>query len=65
MNKEALASLDGFSGTENYYQHSSRLVYTDGVKHLVENAGAYWLLDIISSYQNMASRDSMLQDMQF
>jgi len=65
MNKEALTRLDGFTGTEHYYQHSPKLVYTDGVKHLVQNADAYWLLDLIGSYQGIASHDDMLKDLQF
>jgi len=27
------------------------VLYTDGVRYLAEEAGAYWLLDVIASYQ--------------
>ena len=41
--------LDQFIGTENWYRHLAGLTYTDGIKHLVEKAGAYWLLDVVAS----------------
>lgn len=65
MNKNALSQLGSFYGTEHYYRHLGSLVYTDGVKHLCDNAGAFWLLDIIVSYQGIAQRDESLQGMQF
>lgn len=38
--------------SENYWAHwTKRLVYTDGVKCLADNAEAYWLVDIVASYQ--------------
>lgn len=43
--------LDGFTGTENYYQHDFGMKYTDGVKYLAEKAGAFWLIDLIASWQ--------------
>jgi hypothetical protein len=38
---------------------------TDGVRFLAENAGAFWLLDVIASHQPRCRRDPMLRDMQF
>jgi hypothetical protein len=44
--------LNGFCGTECYHRHwSGRLMWTDGMEFLAEQCGAYWLLDIIASYQ--------------
>jgi hypothetical protein len=43
--------LKQFCGTENYYRHWLGFNYTDGVKYLAEKAGAYWLLDVVGSYQ--------------
>ena len=44
--------LQQFHGTEHYYQHQMGLIhFTDGIKYLAENAGAYWLIDIVASYQ--------------
>ena len=45
------ADLDQFTGTEHYYRYLLGLKLTDGVKFLADAAGAYWLLDIITSYQ--------------
>ena len=41
--------LSQFSGTERYYRTHSGLLATDGAKYLADEAGAYWLLDIIWS----------------
>jgi len=46
------SELDQFIGTEQYWKHWTGVgVYTDGVKYLAEKAGAFWLLDVIFSYQ--------------
>ncbi len=46
LKKEDLAQ---FFGTDNWYKHplSKKITYTDGVKYVAENGGAYWLLDLI------------------
>ena len=58
--------LSGFSGTDQYHRFSvlSRLVLTDGVKYLCDKAGAYWLMDIIASYQRRCKKDPMLAEFQ-
>jgi len=39
-------------GTERYIKHfTGLLVFTDGVDHLRQDADAFWLVDIIASYQ--------------
>jgi hypothetical protein len=43
--------LNTFIGTTGYYRYLAGLKLTDGVKYLADEAGAYWLLDIICSYQ--------------
>jgi len=47
------SELQQFIGTTQYYQYMAGLKLTDGVKYLADNAGggAYWLLDILASYQ--------------
>jgi len=47
------SELGNFHGTENYYYLPlfERFKYTDGVKYLAEQAGAYWLLEYIFSAQ--------------
>jgi hypothetical protein len=43
----------GFTGTEHYYRHwIPEFVYTDGIKMMAENYQAYWLIDIVLSYQS-------------
>lgn len=61
-------SLDQFSGTIDYYLHwDGKLAYTDGIRHLIEEGNAGWLIDTIAAYQNthLIAEDEMLQDMQF
>jgi len=45
--------LAQFTGTENWYRHGlmPRLIYTDGIQHVAETAGAYWLIDLVASWQ--------------
>jgi len=46
--------LSCFCGTEEYHRWNSifrRHVLTDGVKYLADQTGAYWLMDLIASYQ--------------
>lgn len=53
------AELAEFSGTQHYYRNFTGLLYTDGISHLAEHAGCYWLIDLVGSYQ------SQLQDVPF
>ncbi len=43
--------LAAFTGTSRYYRHPLGVLYTDGVRHLAEAAGAYWLIDLVANYQ--------------
>ena len=44
--------LQMFTGSENLYRHWTGLLhYTDGIKFLAEKANAYWLIDLIASWQ--------------
>lgn len=61
---ELRSSLRNFTGTTEYFRHLSGLRYTDGVQFLAETAGAYWLLDLIASWQPKALRDAWLQEFQ-
>jgi hypothetical protein len=62
---ELKADLAGFSGTEGYTKYLGGLMLTDGVRYLAENAGCFWLLDIIASYQSKCRKDADLREMQF
>jgi len=47
------SDLSQFTGDLERYRHSlcPNLLYTLGIKYLMEAGGAYWLLDAIASYQ--------------
>ena len=49
--KELEAELQQFTGTENYYKYMGNVVLTDGTKYLADRAGAYWLMDVVASWQ--------------
>jgi len=50
-------ALSQFTGTEHYFKHwTGKLLFTDGMQYLSNKAGAYWLLDIIASYQGKLKR---------
>ena len=42
--------LRQFTGTDNWYKHwMGKILYTDGVKHFAEMAGAFWFIDVVGS----------------
>ena len=48
--------LDQFTGTSRYYRHrfaGQSILITDGVHYLADAAGAYWLLDAITTWQSV------------
>lgn len=46
------SELRNFIGSEVVYRHNlSRGTYTEGVRHIAKELGAYWLLDTIFSMQ--------------
>ena len=50
--QELLGELGQFTGDLQRYRHWTRaLIYTPGVKHLAERAEAYWLIDLVASWQ--------------
>ena len=45
-------ALAGFRGSAAFHRHwTGRGLYTDGVQYLAETARAYWLIDVIVSWQ--------------
>lgn len=56
---ELEAALQNFTGTEGYHKLglSPFVLATDGVAFLAKEAQAYWLTDLIASYQSQISRD--------
>lgn len=53
MTDNKLTDLHQFTGTEQWYRHplNRDVLFTDGVKHVADQAGAYWLLDEIALAQ--------------
>ena len=46
-----LASLAMHTGSESVFRHwTGLLVYTEGVQDLAQQAGAYWLIDLVASW---------------
>ena len=40
------------NGTERWHLPAGKnLIYTDGIKFLADTCGAYWLIDLVGSYQ--------------
>lgn len=54
---DPMINLDQFrGGTGSYYKHWLRAVYTDGMKHVAEKCGAYWLIDLVVSHRNTLAK---------
>jgi hypothetical protein len=46
------SELANFTGSENWYRHwLGKVLFTDGAKHVADQAGAYWLIDEIAINQ--------------
>ena len=52
-NKNVLNELAQFIGTEQWFRHglNRKVLYTEGVQYLAEQARAYWLVDEIALAQ--------------
>jgi hypothetical protein len=49
------SELANFTGSENWYRHwLGKVLFTDGAKHVADQAGAYWLIDEIAISQTRA-----------
>lgn len=44
-------TLGYFTGSEEFHRYGPKLVYTDGVKYVCEEGEAWWILDLINSYE--------------
>jgi hypothetical protein len=46
----------GFTGSTQAFRHplTPGFTFSDGVQYVAEKAGAYWLIDVIFSYQHTA-----------
>jgi len=59
--------LDQFRGAEERTRYSPLfpMLLTEGTLYLAEQAGAYWLMDAISSWQPEALKNEYLREIQF
>ena len=51
--EELETALSGFIGSECFYRIYPRVIITDGVKFLCDQAQSYWLIDAVFSYQSI------------
>lgn len=42
-------NLRQFTGTESYHRYLMGVVLTDGARYFAEQAGAFWLMDILAT----------------
>ena len=50
--EQILYGLGYFTGSQVLFKHWFGFRYTQGVKYIADEAGAYWLIDAICSHQN-------------
>lgn len=63
--EELAARLDNPPYGDCHYKHPLGLHYTEGVRFLATEAKAYWLLDVICSYQPKIRKNPRLADFHF
>jgi hypothetical protein len=52
MATATLPDLGQFVGSCEFYRHPlGGMLFTDGVHYLAEEAGAFWLIDVVASFQ--------------
>ncbi|HYK01296.1 MAG TPA: hypothetical protein VE974_06040 [Thermoanaerobaculia bacterium] len=62
---ELRSALAAFTGTADYHHHeTASFSYSDGVKFLADEAGAYWLIELIASWQKRCRKDRPLRTSQ-
>ncbi len=71
--EQLVENLRQFHGSESRFRHplNHGVLYTEGVHHLAEEAGAFWLIDAIASYfgspkmRRAIKADERLETLQF
>jgi hypothetical protein len=48
-------------GDERYKTLNRRVIYTNGVKYLADECGAYWLIDAIASYYGTTKMQAAIE----
>lgn len=54
LRQELRKELAFFTGSEKFYKVYPNLIITDGVKFLAERTEAFWLINLVFSYQTIA-----------
>ena len=49
--QEVRNNLFQFTGSDRFYRHFTKHIYTQGVQYVADKCGAYWLIDLIMSHQ--------------
>lgn len=49
--QEIKSELANFTGTTEWYRHTFGMLYTQGIRYLAEAAEAFWMLDLVESWQ--------------
>ena len=58
MNKPKEKRWEDRYCTDKIYMHwTKHMKYTDGIKEMAEDCEAYWLIDILASYQGLIKRN--------
>lgn len=63
---EIESTLAQFGGGDVIYKHIFGMMYTEGVRYMADACGAYWLIDVVASYQRekCICGDAMLRKFQ-
>ena len=50
---KTMPDLSQFYGSMEYYRHAllRNFLYTEGIKHLADEVGAHWFVDVVASHQ--------------
>lgn len=56
--------LEHFTGSDEFYKHLFGVIYTEGIQHVAELCGAYWLIDIVASYQPVLVKSQRTREFQ-
>lgn len=61
IQKSTLEELEQYTGTENYFKIPfSDFVYTDGINHLINKCGCWWLISDLGIELNVINNKSKI-----
>ena len=50
--KQLPDDLDKFIGSTQFFRHPFGVIFTEGFHYLANECGAFWVIDVVASYQN-------------